>query len=171
MIQSLPQANHIYQTFQADFDRALCNALEKYHSCSGFALLLRSIIQYANFKHPFFKFPLGPLAALYLLHQEGNGVYGNILDDMGFSTPTTIPGEFGTQEFFDYFIKFLENPERSGIQAFDQHRYATASKECLQMCLCSHQKFSKGVTEPACHHKILLRNKPWAWKAQSSAKR
>jgi len=164
MIQSFPEANHIYLSFQADFDRMLCNALEKYHSCSGFALLLGSILQYANFKHPSFYFPPGLVASLYLLRQEGDG---DILDDMGFSgilsSFTALPG---TPPFFTYFIELLKNPERSGTHVFDQHRYMTAAKELLQLCLCSHHKFSKGVTESALRNKVLLRNKPCTWKAR-----
>ena len=61
----------------------------------------------------------------------------------------------------------MENPERSGSHVFDQHRYTTAAKECLQLFLCSHRKFSKGATaELTCHAKVLLRKKPWAWKAR-----
>jgi len=60
----------------------------------------------------------------------------------------------------------LEDPGRSGSRAFDQHRYATAAKECMQLCLCNHLKFSKGATESVYRDKALLRNKPWAWKAQ-----
>jgi len=163
MIQSLPEANDIYQTFQAGFDRALCNALEKYHSRPGFTLLLGSILQYTE--HPsFIKISSGLAASLYLLRQEGNG---DILDDMGFSGVIPTFGQpSGTPEFFPYFIELLENPERSGSHAFDQHRYAIAVKESLQLCLCSHHNFSKGVTEPALRNKVLLRNKPWAWKAR-----
>ena len=166
MIQSLPEANDIYQTFQAGFDGALCNALEKYHSRSGFTLLLGSVLQYTKFKHPPFDFPPGLVASLYLLQQEGDG---DILDDIGFSgIYSGFQGPHDTREFFAYFVELLENPERSGSHAFNQHRYATAAKECLQLCSCSHHKFSKGPTdsESALHDKILRRNKPWAWKAR-----
>jgi len=160
MIQSFPAVNHIYQTF----DRALCNALEKFHSCPGFTLLLGSILQRTNVKHQPFNCPPGLAAPLYLIRQEGNG---DILDDMGFSGAfLSFLGLPGFQEFFTYFIELLENPERSGSHAFGQHRYATAAKECLQLCLCSHHKFSKEATQSALRDKVLLRNKPWAWKAR-----
>jgi len=86
---------------------------------------------------------------------------------MGFSgIINTNGGVRGTPEFLTYFVGLLENPERSGVHAFDQQKYATAAKECLQLCLCSHRKFSKGTTESARHDKLLLRNKPWAWKGR-----
>ena len=141
----------------------LCNSLEKYKSHPGFSLLLGSILQYSN--HTFLCFPPGMVASLCLIRQQGQE---HILNDMGFSgviAPGT--GELpGTPEFFTYFIELLENPERSGTHAFDQHRYVTAAKECLQLCLCSHHKFSKGATERVCRDKALLRNQPWTWKAQ-----
>ena len=164
MIQSLPEANHTYHTFQADFDKMLCYALEKYHSCPGSTLLLGGVLQYTNFKPPFLKFPPGLVASFYLLRQEGNG---DILDNIGFSGVISSFEELsGTRDFLSYFIEFLENPEQSGIHAFDQHRYVTTAKECLQLCLCSHHKFSKGVTESALHDKVIRRNKPWAWKTR-----
>jgi len=166
MIQPFPEANHIYhRTFQADFDRMLCNALERYHSHPGFTLLLGSILRYMKFtKDQYSDFPPGLVASLYLLRQEGDG---DILDDMGFSgVISNMGGRPGTLEFLTYFIELLENPERSGSHVFDQHRYATAAKECLQLCLCSHHKFSKRVTELTLHDRVLLRNKPWAWKAR-----
>ena len=155
----MPDANHIYQTFQADFDRFLCSALEKCHSIPGFALLLASIL------HPSFHFPPGLIGSLYLLHQKG---HGDIFDEIGFSAVLSSHKRIcGTLEFFIYFIQLLGNPERSGSHAFDQHRYATAAKECLQLFLCNHRKFSKGATtELARRAKVLLRKKPWAWKAR-----
>ena len=143
----------------------LCNALEKYQSCPGFTLLLGSVLQYTNFTHRFYHYPPGLVAFLCLVRQQGEG---HILDDTGFSgiAETYHGGPPGTTEFLNYFIELLENPERSGTLAFDQQRYATAAKECLQLYLCSHHKFSKGATESACRDKILLRNKPWAWKAR-----
>jgi len=164
IIQSLPEANHIYQTFQADFDRISCNTLEKYHSWPGFDLLLGSILQCTNFRHQSLNFPPGLVASFFLLHQEGDG---DILDDMGCSGAlSSIYRLPGTPEFFTYFMEFLENPERSGTHTFDQQRYVTAAKECLQLCLCSHHKFSKGVMELSSCDRVLLRNKPWAWKTR-----
>ena len=164
MTQSFPEANHIHQTLQAGFDRMLCHALDKYHSCPGFALLLGSILQHMNFKHLAFDFPPGLVASLYLLRQEGNG---DILDNVGFSRVISSSVELsGTPIFFTYFTELLENPGRSGSHAFDQHRYVTAAKECFQLCLCSHHKFSKEATELSLRDKVLLRNKPWARKAR-----
>jgi len=163
MMQSLPEADRIWRIFQADFDRMLCNILEKYHSYPGFALLLGSILQYRDIKHQSI-FPSGMVALLYLVRQQGEG---HILDDTGLSGiyASNFPG-IGTEAFFTYFTELLENSERSGTHVFDQQRYATAAKECLQMCLCNHHKFSKGTTALAYHDKVLLRNNPWAWKVR-----
>jgi len=142
----------------------LYNALEKHHSSPGFTLLLGYILQYTNFKPLLFFFPFGLVASLYLVRQQGEG---HILDDMGVSgirQANAVMG--GTLEFLFYFIEFLENPERSGTHSFDQHRYATAAKECLQLYLCNHHKFSKETTESARRDKVLLRNKPWAWRVR-----
>jgi len=48
---------------------------------------------------------------------------------------------------------------------FSQQRYVVATKECLQLYLCSHPNFSKRATEFACHDKAMQRNKPWEWLA------
>jgi hypothetical protein len=72
----------------------------------------------------------------------------------------------GNAEFFSYFTEFFQNPERSGTYFFDQQQYATTVKECLQLCLCSHRYFSKGVIESASGDVILRRNKPWLWKGR-----
>ena len=165
VMQPSPEADHISQNFQANFDRMLRNALEKYHSCPGFTLLLGSILQYRNIKQRLLLFPPGLVASLYLVRQQREG---HILDDIGLSgicTPTLRVT--GTEEFLAYFVELLENPERSGTHAFDQQSYATAAaKECLELCLCSYHKFSKGATESAHRGKVLMRNKPWAWKAR-----
>jgi len=112
ILQPFPEADHIAQTFQANFDRMLCTALEKYHSCPGFPLLLGSISQSVNLKYQSFNFPPGLVASLYLLRQEG---YVDILDDTGFSgvqmVIATSVGLSGTPEFFAYFTELLENPE------------------------------------------------------------
>jgi len=142
----------------------LCNTLEKHHSSPGFALLLGSILQYRNLEQPCVLFPPGLVASLNLVRQQGEG---HILDDMGFSGITETYGEIGgTREFLTYFIDLLENRERSGDYAFDQQRYATAAKECLQLYLCSRHKFSKGTTDLHRRDKVLLRNKPWARKVR-----
>ena len=163
MMQPLPEARHISQTFQADFDRMLCNTLENHHSSPGFTLLLGNILQYTSLRQPSTFYPPGLVAFLYLVRQKGEG---HILDDMGFSGITAAYGEFGAEKFLTYFKLLLENPERSGTHAFDQHRYAIAAKECLELYLCKHHKISKGAAKSACHDKALLRNKPWAWKVR-----
>ena len=69
----------------------------------------------------------------------------------------------GTRQFFAYFTGLLENPERSGTHTFDQWRFATAAKECLQLCLGNHHSFSKGARESAHHDNALCQNQPWLW--------
>jgi len=83
---------------------------------------------------------------------------GHIIEDSGF------PQDWG--DYGDYFVELLESPERSGTHIFDQKRYATAAKECLQLYLCSHRDFSKGATEFAYRDKALRRIKPWDWVAR-----
>ena len=164
MMQPLPEADHIFQTFQANFDMMLCDVIDKYYSCRGFTLLLGSVLQFTNFKpRSFLRFPPGMVASLYLVRQPGER---HILYDTGFSAILLSHMGTASEALLNYFIELLQNPERSGTHTFDQRRYATASKECLQLCLCSYQKFSKGTTELAYHDKILLRNKPWAWKVR-----
>jgi len=162
MMQPFPEAELISQTFRANFDKVLCDSLEKYRSCPGFSLLLGSITQYTNLRRHPLLVPPGMVAYLYLDHQQGQG---HILDDTGLSgiyTPTIETS--GTEEFLTYFIELLENPERSETNAFDQHGYVIAAKECLELCLCSHHKFTKGAMTPTRHDKVLLREQPWAWK-------
>jgi len=163
-MQPFPEADDISRTFQADFDRMLFDALEKYNSHPGFSLLLGSILQYRNIKYRFSKYPPGLVASLHLIRQQGEG---HILEDTGFSGIAGINSERpGNSAFLSYFIELLENPERSGTLAFDEQKYATAAQECLQLCLCSHHKFSKGATESTHSDKVLLRNKPWAWRTR-----
>ena len=145
----------------------LCNVLENYHSFPGFALLLGSLLWYTNEGQPYTLLP-GIIASSYLARQRGEG---HILDDIGFSENTGIHSNVstiraGAQEFFAYFKELLESPERSGTGVFDQQRYATAAKECLQLCLCNHHNFSKGATESTCRDNALRRSKPSAWIAQ-----
>ena len=68
------------------------------------------------------------------------------------------------QDFFNYFADLLENPGRSKTHIFDQQRYVTATKECLQLCLCSHSKFSKRATESDYWDKALRRSRPSLWR-------
>ena len=163
MMQPFSEADHIWPTFQTTFDRILCNALETYHSSPGFAILLGSILGYRNLKHQS-AFPPGMIASLYLVRQQGEG---HILDATGLSGIRTSYGQLsGAETFLTYFIDLLRNPDRSGTNTFDEQRYATAAKECLELCLCSHHKFSVAATDSVCDDKGLLRNKPWAWKAR-----
>ena len=112
-------------------------------------------------------FPPGLVASLYLVRQQGEE---HILDELGFSGVNELSAETaGTEEFLTYFTELLEDPQRSGTYAFDQQRYATAAKECLQLYLCNRHKFSKGATNLAHRAKVLLRNKPWAWKERLGA--
>jgi hypothetical protein len=113
-----------------------------------------------------FRIAPGITASLYLVRQR----QGHILDDVGFygiwrASFRGVTLQNGTDEFCAYFAKLLKNPGRSGTHVFDQQRYATAAKECLELCLCSHHNFSKGTVEFTCY-KGLRRSKPWAWIAR-----
>lgn len=142
----------------------LCNVLENYHSFPGFALLLGNLLWYTNEGQP----PtllFGIIASSYLARQRGEG---HILDDAGFSEITGMYSNApktraGTSTFFTYFKELLESPERSGTLVFDEQRYATAAKECLQLGLCDHHNFSREATESTRRDKALRRNKPSAW--------
>ena len=167
MIQPLSEADHIHHTqVQVHFDRMLCNILEKYHSFPGFTLLLGSLCQYVSAKQPY-RLGARIVASSYLTRQRGEG---RILDDTGLFGAYTIISQHqdiyllpGAQELFSYLTRFLENPDRSGPSFFDQQRYTTAAKECLQLYLCSHHNFSKGATEFAHRYEALRRNKPSIW--------
>ena len=104
------------------------------------------------------------VASLYLVRQRGEGY---ILDDIGLSG---IIGNHayigGTLEFLTYLTQLLENPEHSGTHIFDQQRYTAAAKECLQLCLCSHHKFSDGFMGFVHRDMALRRSKPSAWIAR-----
>jgi len=106
------------------------------------------------------------IASLYLGRQRGEGY---IFDDTGLSglrhfyfTPGSeyVPG---TAEYLISFAEFLENPERSEDLIFDQQRYTTAIRECLQLCLCNHHRFSKEAVEFARRDNVLRRSKPLIW--------
>jgi hypothetical protein len=133
----------------------LCGGLEKYYSFPGFTLLLGSLFHTKLAG-------LGTLGSrfhsmevhLYMIRYWGDG---HIIEDSGFPR---------NSDYAAYFVELLESPERSGTHIFDQKRYATAAKECLQLYLCSHRDFSKGATEFACHDKAICRSKPWAWVAR-----
>ena len=141
----------------------LCHVLEKYHHFPGFTLLLGTLLQYLNKDKSNFRITPGISAFLYLVRQQ----QGPILDDVGFSgiwrtTSRSFIMQGGMREFCAYFAQLLENPDRSGTYVFDQQRYATAAKECVELCLCSPRNFSKGAIEVACD-KGLRRSKPWVW--------
>ena len=162
MMQPSSEAHHI-QTYQIDFDRILCNVLEKYHSFPGFALLLGSLFPSIEDMRRY-NLPPGMVTYLYLIRQRGEGY---LLDDIGFYGIVDVHGcAGGTQEFLTYLTQLLENPERAGTHVFDQQRYTTAAKECLQLCLCNYRDFSKRATESGHHDRALHRSKPSAWIAR-----
>jgi hypothetical protein len=161
-MQPSSEANQIFQTHQVDFDRVLCNVLEKYDSFPGFTLLLGSLFNFTSIKNmSIFSSPPGMIAYLNLVRRRGEGY---LLDAIGFSGINEAGGSMtGTLDFLTYLMELLENPERSGTRVFDQQRYTTAAKECLQLCLCSHHNFSMGVRESSHHDRELRRSKPLAW--------
>jgi len=111
-------------------------------------------------------FAPGIAASLYLVRQR----HRDTLDDVGFSGiwwagSRSFMSQNGIFEFCAYFAELLENPGRSGTHFFDQQRYATAAKECLKLCLCSHRNFSRRAVEFACDNG-LRRSKHWAWMAR-----
>jgi hypothetical protein len=169
MMQPSSEANNVSQTLQVDFDRILCNVLEKYHYFPGFTLLLGGLFTDVKIQQPL---PPGMVAYFYLVRQRGEGY---LLDDIGLSDIGAGPGVYGyvsgTPEFLTYLIQLLENHERSGTHVFDQQRYTTAAKECLQLCLCSYRDFTKGVMESGHHDRALRRSKPSAWIARMRSRR
>jgi hypothetical protein len=143
----------------------LCDVLEEYYSFPAFTLLLGSLFQCRNSKELDSYIPIFPgiIASSYLVCLQE----GYILQDIGFPrierySPHSYSWISGTRQFFVYFTELLENPEQSGTHTFDQWRFATAAKECLQLCLCNHHSFSKGARESAHHDNALRRNQPWA---------
>ena len=163
--QPLSKANHLCHTLQFDFDKVLCDVLEKYQKFPGYALLLGSLLWYtSSYQDTLFPFPPGMVASFYLVHQQ---IEGNILDDIGLSgVISTGLCEIGTLEFLPYLSELLENAERSGTSFFDQKKYTIASKECLELCLCSHCNFSKEAPKSSQGDRALRRSKPWAWIAR-----
>jgi len=129
--------------------------MEKYYSCPGFSLRLGCIVRYRNARKPSALFPR-ILASAYLVHQPGEGqILDGIYSRHGFLSYN--------KEFFPYLAELLENSGRSGTVSFDQQRYATAARECLQLCLHNHPSFSMGATERTLRDKTLRRHKPSAW--------
>jgi hypothetical protein len=148
----------------------LCSDLEKNHSFPGFTLLLGGIFWCVSTQEPF-NLDAGIVASSYLIWQRGEG---HILDNTGLIGPKGVISRANdlyvssetSGPFFRYFTEFLESPERSGPSFFDQQRYATSAKECLQLYLCSHRNFCKGPTEFSCRDQELRRSKPWEWLAR-----
>ena len=164
MKQPFAEAYYTLQAVQSNCDRMLRNTLAKYHSFPGFALLLAGLLRYMNAGGAESFFP-EIVASLYLGRQQGEG---HIFDDTGLSgllesRPDARVCRAGTLEFLTYFAELLENLERSQIHFFDSQSYATASKECLQLCLCNHRRFSKGMLESDHRDKALRRSKPFVW--------
>ena len=164
MMQPISEPYRISQTLQVEFDRILCDVLEKYHSFPGFTLLLGGLLEFTmNIKQ---RHTYPPAMEAYLRLVRGRGE-GYILDDMGLREIVAIYGsKLGVSEFITYLTQLLENPERAGTLVFDQQKYTTAAKECLQLCLCSYRHFSKGAMESSHHSRALRRNKPSAWIAR-----
>jgi hypothetical protein len=160
-MQPSPEVNNISQTLQFDLDRILCNVLEKYHSFPGFTLLLGSLLpSIKDIKQ--LTFLPGKVAYLNLIHRRGE----YLLDDIRSSVAEVHLFVNGIPEFLTYLTQLLENPERSGTHVFDQWRYTTAAKECLQLCLCNYRDFFKRATESGHHDRALRRTKPSAWIAR-----
>jgi len=164
-MQPSSEARRISHTQRVDFDRILCNALEKYHPFPGFALLLGSLLHsFMNTKYSVCH--LGMVAYLCLVCQRGEG-HIIMLNEIGFSGIITVfECQAGTEDFLAYLVQLLETPEQSGVCVFDQQRYTTAAKECLQLCLCNYHSFSKGLMESGHHDRALRRSKPSVWIAR-----
>ena len=163
-MQPTSEADHISQTLQVDFDRILCNVLDKYRTFPGFTLLLGGLLQFIINMKQKDTYPHGMVAYLCLVRRRGEGY---ILDDIGFRGIITIYGStLGTPEFLTYLTQLLESPERAGTRVFDQQKYTTAAKECLKLYLCNHCHFSKGVMGSSHRDRALRRNKPSAWIAR-----
>jgi len=166
--QSFAEAGHISQRLQVDFDGTVRNMLEKSHYYPGVALVLGSFLCYMKSGHPDTPPPFpGIIVPEYFGCQEGKR---HILDDIGFSEifrALDFDLSIGdSQPFVTYFVELLEDPERSKTHVFDQQRYATTSKECLQLCLCSHRDYSKGALESVHRDKALCRSRPWLWRGR-----
>lgn len=108
----------------------------------------------------------GIVVLSYLIWQRGEG---HTLDDRIVWSRQSNFSQWGHiftikhSRVFSYLTNFLESPEWSWTHTFDQQQYATAAKECLQLCLFSHHNFSRGAAEFTCHNKVMRRSKPWGW--------
>jgi len=166
--QPFAEGDHLFKTLQPGYDRMIRNILEKYHDFPGFALLLGSLLWFLRAelraKRPLYFMP-GLMASFYLIRRRGEGC---VLDNTGFSAIGSVHSvdDIGILEFLTYFEELLENSERSKTHVFDQQRYMIASKECLQLCLCSHHDFSNRATEFTHRDNALRRNTPWFWRGQ-----
>jgi len=135
----------------------LGNILKKYSHYPGIALLLGALLEHKKigYSQTHFPMPIVPLHPLLILY--GTEFWGF----MELYIEKEVPSH---QEFFNYFAALLENPQRSKAHSFDQERYVVASKECMQLCLCLHSKFSRRVREYAYRDKALRRRKPSLWR-------
>jgi hypothetical protein len=139
----------------------MCNVLEILYSFPGFTLLLATLLQDISAKSKTYLPGTREILSLVLQHSNFSRVFW-ILDAYSF-TCFCNPGNL---EFPTYFMEFLENPKQSGTHVFDQQCYAIATKECLQLCLCSYHHFSRRVIESAFGDKMLHKHKPWAWRGR-----
>ena len=135
----------------------LANILKKHSHYPGVALFLGALLEHKKkgYSQTHYPMPIVPLHPLFILY--GTEFAGFL--DLYIEKEVAIH-----QEFFNYFAALLENPERSKAHSFDQQRYVVASKECMQLCLCLHSKFSRGVREYAYRDKALRRSKPLVWR-------
>jgi len=142
----------------------LRNTLAKYHSLPGFALFLAGLLQHADTGGAETFFP-EIVVSLYLGRQRGEGYIFDETELSGLlnSRPQGKMCTTAIPEFLTYSSELLENPQRSKTHFFDSQRYMTASKECLQLCLSNHQRFSKGMLESDHRDKALRRSKPFIW--------
>ena len=165
-MKQLAEADHILQAVRFNCDKMLRNTIAKYHSLPGFALFLAGLLQHARTDtggvETFFP---AIVTSLYLGRRRGEGF---IFDETELSAllnsrPQGKMCTTGTLEFLAYFAELLEDPERSKTHFFDSQSYATASKECLQLCLSNHRRFSNGMLESDHRDKALRRSKPFVW--------
>jgi hypothetical protein len=122
---------------QGDFDKTLKDILGKSYHFSGVTLLLGSLLERMKIGDP--RNSPTTIAPLYL-QGAFSGEFSGIVEI--YPKKCMIFDDWRL-EFLNYFAELLENPERSKSHVFDHERYATASKECLQLRLCNHLKTSK----------------------------
>jgi len=137
----------------------LRNTLQNCCHFPGVALILGAILvlEHKKIGHQYFPYSRKTITSLYPL---------DTLLRTEFSTIMTIYFKYVVtgNDFLNYLAQFLEDPQQSMTHVFDQQRYATTSKECLQLCLCSHHKFSKRALGLVHQDDILHRSKPWLWR-------